>query len=271
MTTDQLPRAGETIGGGAFKSLPGGKGANVALGVKRLGGFSELLSAVGQDDYAEQALELLREEGVSLKHLIRKPDHHTGVAFINVSKDGENQISVAAGANGALTPDDLPEIEADAIISQFEVPLDTIAEAFKTFKGLKVLNPSPVMDGAEDVIALADLVIVNEGEYAAYSKLLQKFNGLVAVTLGAEGAVLRKNGTEITKALPPKVDVIDTTGAGDCFCAALTLALSEGLAAQEALEFSCTAGALATTKLGAQISIPRRRDVERVLKSGLKV
>ena len=267
ITTDALPRAGETIGGGSYKALPGGKGANVALGVKRLGGYSELLAAIGVDDYAHQALELLKEEMVGLKHLVRKEGEHTGLAFINVSKDGENQIAVASGANAALRPDDLPLVQADAMISQFEVPLETIHAAFSAFEGLKALNASPVTKGAESVIALADLVIVNAGEYESYKNILENFEGIVAITLGADGAVLKRAGQEIANAKPPKIDVVDTTGAGDCFCAALTLALAEGQLPQEALDFACAAGALATTRLGAQISIPTRRQVEAVLSS----
>ena len=267
ITTDALPRAGETIGGGTYKALPGGKGANVALGVKRLGGYSELFAAIGDDNYADQALELLKEDAVSLKPLIRKRDHHTGLAFINVSKTGENQIAVASGANAAFSPEDLPVIHADALISQFEVPLKTIHAAFRAFKGFKVLNASPVTKEAESVIALADLVIVNAGEFESYKNILQNFEGFVAITLGAEGAILKKAGQEMAKARPPKMDVIDTTGAGDCFCAALTLAIAEGQMPQKALEFACVAGALATTKLGAQVSIPMRRQVENALNS----
>lgn len=267
ITTEALPRAGETVGGGTYKALPGGKGANVALGVKRLGGYADLLAAIGNDDYAHQALELLKEEGVSLKSLIRKPDRHTGLAFINVSSAGENQIAVASGANGALLPRDLPVVQADAMISQFEVPLDTIESAFRAFKGFKTLNASPVIKGAETVIALADLVIVNQGEYKFYQSLLDDFDGRVAITLGADGAILKKGGQEIARAMPPEIEVVDTTGAGDCFCAALTLALSEGQPPQTALEFACVAGALATTRLGAQISIPTRRQVEARLNS----
>jgi len=133
--TNTLPRPGETITQGHYHALPGGKGANVALAAKRLGADVSLIAAIGNDDYAAQALRFLKEANVDLSNVITLEEHHTGLAFINVSEDGENQIAVASGANTALLPDTLPSITADAIITQFEIPMSTIIAATKNFEG----------------------------------------------------------------------------------------------------------------------------------------
>lgn len=263
--TAALPRAGETVTGGVFTSLPGGKGANVALAAQRLGARVRFIAAHGDDDYARQALSYLRQSGVDLSGLIALPGEHTGVAFINVADDGENQIAVASGANAALTPAQLPALKGDALITQFEIPLTTIAAALKGFGGFVSINASPVMEVPPAIFARADLIIVNEGEYAAYKSALKSYGGYLAITLGARGAQLFKGGKPITKAAPPPVDVIDTTGAGDSFAAALTTALLEGQSPQDALDFACTVGALTTTRLGTQSAAPLRHDVEALL------
>jgi len=259
--TETLPRAGETVTQGRFTSLPGGKGANTALAAQRLGADVELRAAVGDDDYARQALRLLTESGVDLSKLTRLNDNHTGLAFINVSADGENQIAVASGANGALMPERLEPIIADAIITQFEIPMETIEAALQKFDGFACINASPVLPGLERLIGRADLIIVNEGEYAAYQETLESYAGLLAITLGGAGARLLENGQLIAECQPPQVEAIDTTGAGDAFAAALTLALVEQQSREDALLFACTVGALTTTKLGAQPATPDREAV----------
>ena len=263
--TQSLPRAGETVTQGVFTSLPGGKGANTALAARRLGATVELRAAVGDDDYARQALSLLAAEGVNLSKLTRLDDTHTGLAFINISADGENQISVASGANGELSAEGLEPIHADAIITQFEIPMATIETVLSKFEGFVCINASPVLPGLERLIVYADLIIVNEGEYKAYKETLKPYAGLLAITLGGAGARLLENGKVIEEAKPPKVDVVDTTGAGDAFAAALTLALVEGQSREEALAFACAVGALTATKLGAQPAAPYRVAVEKLL------
>lgn len=267
--TKTLPRAGETVSHGTYSSLPGGKGANTALAAQRLGADVSLIAAIGDDDYASQALKFLEEDKVDLTNLLRRPDAHTGLAFINVSDDGENQIAVAPGANLALTEDRLPHIDADAIITQFEIPLKTIIAASLKFDGFLSVNASPVLPEIGDLIERADLIIVNEGEYHAYEELLKSYTGLLAITLGGNGARLISNGDEIARALPPRVEVLDTTGAGDSFAAALTVALLEKQPPQQALEFACTVGALTTTSLGTQAATPYRSDVENFIQSTL--
>jgi ribokinase len=258
----ELPKAGETVTGGAYTALPGGKGANVAVAAKRLGAETEIMAAVGNDDYAAQALVNLEKEGVYLD-AVRRVDAHTGLAFITVSDDGENQIAVASGANAAYAPADVPKLCSDVLITQFEIPTDTIKAALDGYEGFVTVNASPVRDGVEAILNRADLIIVNEGEAAHYD--LDDHQGLVAVTLGAKGAKLYRNGKRIASATPPKVDVVDTTGAGDAFAAGLSVALAEKQSPQDALEFACAVGALTATKLGTQTASPTRADVDRVL------
>ncbi|MEP4052966.1 MAG: ribokinase [Litorimonas sp.] len=260
---DALPRAGETVTGGAYSALPGGKGANVAVAAKRLGAETEIMAAVGDDDYAAQALVNLEKEGVYLD-AVRRLDAHTGLAFITVSKDGENQIAVASGANAAYAPSDVPKLCSDVLITQFEIPIPVIEGALENYKGFVAVNASPVRSGVDAILSRADLIILNEGEASKYD--LSGHTGLVAVTLGSEGAELRRDGKIIATAKPPKVAVIDTTGAGDAFAAALTVALAEKQSEQNALEFACAVGALTTTKLGTQTASPTRAEVDEVLR-----
>jgi len=259
---ESLPKAGETVTGGAYTALPGGKGANVAVAAKRLGAETEIMAAVGDDDYAAQALVNLEKEGVYLD-AVRRLDAHTGLAFITVSEDGENQIAVASGANAAYAPSDVPKLCSDVLITQFEIPTAVIEAALDGYEGFVAVNASPVRKNVDAILNRADLIIVNEGEADAYD--LKDHAGLVAVTLGSKGAELRKGGKVIVTATPPKVDVIDTTGAGDAFAAALTVALAEKQPEAEALEFACAVGALTTTKLGTQTASPTRAEVDAVL------
>ena len=260
--TKSLPRAGETIGKGSFQSLPGGKGANVALAAQRLGADVELRAAVGDDDYAVQALRFLKKEGVDFTRLVSVKDSHTGLAFINVADDGENQIAVASGANDKFMAGHISPITADGIITQFEIPLETIEAAINGFNGFVAINASPVVGGLERLLPYVSLIIVNEGEYAAYKEALEGYEGMIAITLGAKGAKLLRAGKIIAEAKPPKVDVVDTTGAGDSFAAALSVALMEGQSPEKALHFAVTVGALTTTKLGTQTATPTRAEVE---------
>jgi len=188
--TKTLPHAGETIAQGRFRSLPGGKGANVALAAQRLGAQVELRAAIGDDDYAAQALTFLKICSVDLSGLVKIEDSHTGLAFINVADDGENQIAVASGANDMFTPAHLAPITVDGIITQFEIPLETILAAIKGFDGFVTINASPVVEGLENLLPYASLIIVNKGEYEGYKEALSTYAGLLAITLGSKGAKL---------------------------------------------------------------------------------
>lgn len=259
-SVSRLPTAGETVTGATLDRFPGGKGANQALAARRLGADVTLIASVGKDSAADEALALLREGGVNLSRCQTHATYPTGVALISVAPSGENHIVVAPGANATLTVDELPD--ADALICQLEVPDDTIASIASRFEGFFCANLAPAKEIDVAVLARADLVVVNETEAAWYGDSLRACAGLVATTHGAGVAELRKDGEVLATARPPAVDAVDTTGAGDTFTAALTVALVEGMSPRGALEFACAAGACAATKRGAQPSLPTREDVE---------
>ncbi|WP_420430744.1 ribokinase [Hyphobacterium sp.] len=263
---DRLPLAGETVLGGAFEKHPGGKGANQALAARRLGAEVDLIASVGDDDDAVAALSLLRADDVGLDHCRVTPDAPTGVALIAVAANGENQIVVAPGANTVLSAADLPDRLDGALIGQLETPIPVLAEALNRCAGLTCLNLAPAADIPEDILAHTNLIVVNEteGQFYGFDRLFAA-GGLTALTLGARGAVLFRDGKEIARAAPPPVDAHDTTGAGDCFVAALTLALAEGSEPGEALAFACRAGAASTLRAGAQPSLPTRGELERLV------
>ncbi len=262
-SVERLPAAGETVSGAALNRYPGGKGANQALAARRLGASVVLLGCIGDDAEGREALDLLQTGGVDLSACTTVPGHHTGLALITVSAQGENQIVVAPGANRALRGRAAALPAADALIAQLEVPVDEVCDAAAAFAGLVCLNLAPAIPVPAQLPGLADVIVVNETEAAWYGEQLHNYPGLLAVTRGRAGAILYRAGSEVARATPPPVHAIDTTGAGDCFTAALTLALIEGAAPQAALEFACTAGAIATTTPGAQPALPFREQVER--------
>ena len=261
-SVSRLPVPGETVSGAELRRFPGGKGANQALAARRLGANVHLVARVGRDAEADAALALLRAEGVDLSQCLRHESLPTGVAMIAIAPEGENLIVVAPGANRALRPETLELPDADALMCQLEVPADTLCLACKKFSGFFCVNLAPAMHVPEEILQRADLVIVNETEEAFYGDALRSCRGLIAVTRGSSKATLSKQQQTVAKAKPPRVTPVDTTGAGDTFAAALTIALLEGAPPQEALEFACAAGALATTKPGAQPSMPHRAEVD---------
>jgi len=260
-TADRLPAPGETVTGAVMNRYPGGKGANQALAAARLGAEVRLLAHVGKDSAAEEALALLRAGGVDLDGCEAVDEAPTGVALICVAKSGENQIMVAPGANRTLLPESLHIPAADALICQLEVPTETIAFAAASFAGFFCVNLAPARQVDVTVLQRADLVIVNESEAAWYGETLAACNGMIATTFGAAGAVLSKDGEDLARVRPPRVKAVDTTAAGDTFTAALTLALVEGQSPVDALNFACCAGAVTATGMGAQPSLPTRKEV----------
>lgn len=261
----RLPVAGETVTDAELRRFPGGKGANQALAAQRLGASVSLVACVGDDAAAAEALALLREAGVDLTHCRVADGKATGIALIAVAESGENQIVVAPGANRSLTADVLELPPADALICQLEVPGSTLLEAAERFSGFFSVNLAPAKEVPGDLIRRAELVVVNETEAGFYGSAVHRGSGLVAVTHGAHGAELFRDGEVIASALPPPVEAVDTTGAGDAFTAALTVALVEGMPSDDALRFACAAGALATTVAGAQPSLPHREAVDALL------
>jgi len=259
-----LPAPGETVTGATLARHPGGKGANQALAARRLGADVALVGRVGADAMADEALALLKRDGVDLSACVADAAAATGVALIAVSADGENQIVVAPGANARFAPDALPPIEG-ALICQLELPVETVAAAVARAPGFVCVNLAPAAAVPDALLARADLLVVNEGEAAFYGDKLHSARGRVAITYGARGAALFERGKKIAEAPGVKITPVDTTGAGDCFVGALTVALLEGMAPAQALAFACAAGAAAAMKAGAQPSLPTRAEVEALL------
>jgi ribokinase len=250
-----LPRPGETVAGGTFAQIPGGKGANQAVACARLGADVTLIGAVGRDAQAEDALSGLRQAGVALQ--LVEAAEPTGVALIQVDAAGETTIAVAPGANATLGSVELPE--HDAVLCQLEVPDEAVLSAWEAAAGLFCLNAAPARSLEVD----PDLTVVNRLELDALSRR----DGLVAVTLGAEGAVLLDDGEEIARATPPSVDAVDGTAAGDAFTACLLVSLLEARPEDDALTRACAAGALAASRFGAQPSLPTAAEVDALLGS----
>jgi ribokinase len=250
----EFPQPGETVTNAVVHRFPGGKGANQALAAHRLGAKVYMVGRVGDDPLADEALHILREEGVDLSYCRALKDTSTGLAMIVVTAAGENQIVVAPGANAVFDAEHLVVPECDAIIAQLEVPVETILQAARGSDNFFCLNAAPAKPVPHELLEHVDLLVVNEIEAATLGKELEMYTGLLAITYGGDGAVLSHAGQQVARARPPKVDVVDTTGAGDAFTAALTVALVAGMEPQEALEQACVVGALTTTKMGAQSS-----------------
>jgi ribokinase len=273
-----VPAPGETVLGGAFSTHPGGKGANQAVACARAGGArTRMLVALGNDAYAAPLEASLRSAGVQLD-IVRVADQATGTAFICVADSAENAITVAPGANEALRAEDLPDLGGVShLLLQLETPLDTVrayAQKARAAGVTVVLNAAPARALPADLLAAIDVLLVNEGEVAALSgvhgsiadALARLSVPCVIVTLGARGCCARESGRLL---LQPafRVQPIDTTGAGDTFCGALVAALSRAAALPAALRFASAAAAIASTRLGAQSSIPARTEVEAFLYS----
>ncbi len=267
-----LPQAGETVTGARFAQHPGGKGANQALAARRLGAAVHMIGCVGDDALAEAALALLRRDGVDVSNVMSELGTATGVALIAVAPDGENQITVASGANSRVGPSDVAGLpKCDVILTQLEVPVTAVEAASRVAAetgALMAINLAPAMAVPPQLLNDADLLIVNQIEADFYGDALHQRGGLVALTLGGDGAALFKMGKQIARAPAFEVEVVDTTGAGDTFCGALAVALAEGQEPEQALRFASAAAALAVTRAGAQPSLPKRAQVEVLLKAG---
>ena len=251
--SERLPRPGETVTGATFARFPGGKGANQAVACARLGADVTFVGAVGTDPFAEEALAGLRAAGVTLE--LTAVDEPTGVALILVDASGETEIVVAPGANATLGTVELPE--HDAVLCQLEIPDEAVVSAWERCTGVFCLNAAPARPVAVD----PELTVVNRFELEA----LTRRDGLLAVTLGAEGAVLYEDGAEVARAAPPPVEAVDGTAAGDAFVACLLVSLLEERAYDDALARACAAGALAASRHGAQPSLPTTAEVDGLL------
>jgi ribokinase len=254
---ERLPRPGETVSNAELERIPGGKGANQAVAAARLGARTRFVGRIGADDLVLRALE---REGIDTSGVTRDRQE-SGVALILVEASGENVIVVAPGANARLTPADVVVGEADAVMCQLEIPIAAVAAAAANAPFF-CLNAAPApARGALGVELEPDLLVVNRYEYDAIGPR----KGLVALTLGAEGAVLLEDGREVARAASPLVDAVDGTAAGDAFCAALVVSLLEGRERGEALGRACAAGALAASRPGAQPSLPMALEIDEIL------
>jgi ribokinase len=250
---ERLPRPGETITGASFARYPGGKGANQAVACARLGADVTLIGSVGNDQFAGEALQGLRDAGVRLE--LQESTEQTGVALILVDASGETEIAVAPGANAELV--EIAPPPHDAVLCQLEIPDAAVQAAWEACTGVFCLNAAP----ARPVSLDSDLTVVNHFEL----ETLARHDGLVAVTLGEEGAILLEDGEEVARAAPPDVDAVDGTAAGDAFTACLLVSLLEERSYADALARACAAGALAASRPGAQPSLPTADEVDALI------
>ena len=283
----RIPAPGETVTGGQFVMAPGGKGANQAVAAARLGAEVTLVAKVGDDLFGRQAVEGYQKEGIVTDFIISDPQHHTGVALILVDEKGENLISVASGANHALSPQDVekavePIRAADAVMLQLETPLDVVqrtAELAAEAGVPVILDPAPAPSEPLDDELLRHVtyltpneleaerltgsrVVDEESARSAAEKLLAAGARYVIVTLGAKGALVAGAGP--AQLIPSRaVDALDSTAAGDSFNGGLATALARGLELEEAVEEACLVGALSTMRLGAQPSLPTVEQLQR--------
>ena len=280
--SEKIPTPGETVLGGVFSMGHGGKGANQAVAAARLGGKVSFICKVGNDLFGKNSVAQYEREGLDTSNLLVS-DLPSGVALINVDASGENSITVAPGANMDLSADDI-EKRADAIrgasilLMQLEIPVSTVLKAAQIAHeaGVAViLNPAPACDLPDELLRIADYFIPNETELARFSgmavddresivkacvRLHDKGVGTIILTRGSRGSLIYKDG-EAIEVPSRKVKAVDTTGAGDTFCGALCVALSEGKDVVESVGFATAAASLTVQKMGAQASLPYRNEI----------
>ena len=268
-TVDRLPAPGETLLGNSFTRVPGGKGANQAIAAARSGGQVAFIGAVGDDDFGAQLRDALQAGGVSLDRL-RRTAGQSGLAAISVDEDAENTIIVVPGANGTLTGLTDADRElirtAGILVCQLEIPMSAVitGAGIAAAAGVPVLlNPSPMAELPPELLACITVLVLNEGEAEALGAEAIRQVPHVVTTLGGAGARYRGPDQQVQVAAP-KVDAIDTTGAGDAFTGALAVAWTLGAEPQSAVERACAAGALATTRPGASSS-PTKDEIDELV------
>lgn len=285
----RIPKPGETVLGGKFSTAPGGKGANQAVAAARSGGNVTFVARVGDDIFGEQALKGFKEDGINTDFIIKDKEAPSGIAEIFVSEDGENSIAVALGANLNLSVYDVIAakeaiLSSDILLMQLEIPLKTVQYAAKLAfdNGIRViLNPAPGQPLPIEILKTISILTPNETEAAMLTGikiedegsgedagriLMSKGVNKVIITIGKKGAlILDSSGSELVGGF--KVHAVDTTAAGDIFNGALAVALAEKKNIWEAVKFGNAAAALSVTKLGAQPSAPKRKDILEFLKN----
>lgn len=282
--SDRLPVPGETVMGGTFMMNAGGKGANQAVAAARLKGKVSLVAKTGNDLFGKRSLELYESEGINVDYMTSDPVKPSGVALITVDDNGENSIVVASGANSALLPADVEMIKPvirknDILLMQLEIPMETVeyASAMANEVGCKViLNPAPARSLSQDLLKSLYMIIPNETEAEILSGvkvidwesastaaeiIRSKGCNIVVITMGSKGALVNESG--MCYQVPVnKVHAIDTTAAGDTFCGAVSVAMSENKSVREAIEFANRSAAITVTRMGAQSSLPYRKEVD---------
>jgi ribokinase len=254
----KLPGRGETVSSAEPAWFPGGKGANQAVAASRMGGNVSMFGAIGADEPGQMCLSALKQSGVNVDAVVTALSP-TSTALVMVEHSGENQIVVADGANQYASFDAAQISAADAVIVQFEIPESVIVEVGKAAKGIFCVNAAPVRELSTELASLIDVLIVNEHEFA---QLGEPKSGLVIVTAGANEVVAFQNGEVVAKSQPPKVEALDTVGAGDTFVGAFVVAYASGKTVPDALDLACAASALSTLKLGAQSGMPTASEVK---------
>jgi ribokinase len=276
---ERLPHEGETMAGTAFAALPGGKGANQALAARRAGAAVAMAGGVGVDAFAATALRELVASGVDLQW-VRRVEAPTGVALIHVDSAGRNAITIVAGANATADPTAIPDAALQVgttLLLQLEVPMEAvvaIASRAKHGGARVILNAAPAADLPANLLATLDVLIVNELEAEAIAAMHampaepedfaaafhRRYSCAVVVTLGAKGAIAAVDDQLLTVGAP-KMDVVDTTGAGDALVGALAAALDRGVDWTQAIAEGIAAGSLACTVAGAQAALPDRAGI----------
>jgi ribokinase len=281
--TDELPLPGETKLGGRFFMNAGGKGANQAVAAARLGGTVTLVTKLGNDIFGKQTLEGLKRENINTNHVFFDENNPSGTALIIVNAMGENCIVVAPGANATLLPSDIEKVEnlheAAVILLQLEIPIETICHIAKLARINKqklILNPAPAQKLNDELLRGLYLITPNETEAfdltdirvkdqksasAAADFFLSRGVENVIITLGHEGAFFQ-NGQSKLKIDAPVVNPIDTTAAGDTFNGAITVAITENMSWEKAMRFAVRAASVSVTRMGAQSSVPYRKEIE---------
>ena len=279
-----LPSPGETVIGGDFIMGHGGKGANQAVAVSRLGGNAEFVCMVGNDLFGRNSMEQYKKEGISIANCFVSDKSHSGLALISVDDNAENSIVVASGTNADISIEHIEKIrplieESSILLLQLEIPVETVLAAAEIAyrAGVRViLNPAPARNLPEEIFKYLYLIIPNQTELSTMTGIkvtdiesarqgiaVLRDKGLdsVIVTMGSKGALVSNSGME-TFVEARKVEAIDTTAAGDTFCGGVCVGLAEGKDLEEAVRFATVASSLAVCKMGAQDSIPYRSEVD---------
>lgn len=287
--SSRFPIPGETVIGSDLQTFPGGKGANQAVAASRLGAEVQMVGCVGNDVFGEDLIRNLKKNGVGTDFVRKIGNKSSGIAMIIVSESGENSIVLAPGANMMVNKDLVKKAEnvlknSDALIIQFEIPLDVVfytIDMAKTFEKKIFLNPAPAQKIPDAILKKIDYIIPNETEATiitgvqvkdlntakrAVENLINRGSKSVILTLGENGSLVVSE-KEMTRLPAYNINVVDTTAAGDAYVAAFALGILRNFTEKRAAEYANIAGALASTKLGAQSSLPTRKDIEMFLKN----